>query len=174
MEKTYNLQNRSLIASIYKTYREELKIYLFGYTRDMMAAEDMLQDLFLKLMYVDVITEETAKGLVFVMARRMIIDDARHCAFVRERERNYALTVSSMDTDSVVRRVEHDEIRQLEQIKINRMAPKRARVYEMYRHEELTAQEIADQLNLSRRTVETHIYLSTMEMRNYLRKVVGE
>ena len=52
------------------------------------------------------------------------------------------------------------------------MAPKRAQVYEMYRHEELSTGEIADKLKLSRRTVEAHIYLSTKEMKNRLRKII--
>ena len=42
----------------------------------------------------------------------------------------------------------------------------------MYKHDGKTADEIAEMLNLSKRTVETHIYLSTKEMKGYLRKIV--
>lgn len=87
MEQDYNLQNRGLVASIYEKYYADLKQYLVSYTHDVMAAEDMLQDLFIKVMSLDVISENTAKNLIFVMAKRMIIDDARHKAFVRATEK---------------------------------------------------------------------------------------
>ena len=80
MERNDNLQNRSVVASIYKKYYSDLKQYLVSYTHDVMAAEDMLQDLFIKVMSLDVISEDTAKNLLLVMAKRMIIDDARHKA----------------------------------------------------------------------------------------------
>ena len=50
MERNDNLQNRSVVASIYKKYYSDLKQYLVSYTHDVMAAEDMLQDLFIKVM----------------------------------------------------------------------------------------------------------------------------
>ena len=42
----------------------------------------------------------------------------------------------------------------------------------MYKHDEMPADKIAEALSLSKRTVETHIYLSTKDMKAYLRKIV--
>ena len=67
MERNDNPQNRSVVASIYKKYYSDLKQYLVSYTHDVMAAEDMLQDLFIKVMSLDVISEDTAKNLLLVM-----------------------------------------------------------------------------------------------------------
>lgn len=36
----------------------------------------------------------------------------------------------------------------------------------------MTAQEIALKLNLNKRTVESHIYLSTKEMKSYLKNII--
>ena len=83
-----------------------------------------------------------------------------------------ACTVSRYDTHSVARRLEVDEALRRERAVLGRMAAKRARVYEMYRHEDLSAKEIALRLDISRRTVETHIYLSTKEMKRQLRGIV--
>lgn len=88
-------QNREMVASIYRRYYMDIKMYLLSYTHDEMAAEDMLQDLFIKVMSLEVITLETAKNLLLVMAKRMIIDDARHKAFVRESHRDIASCVAS-------------------------------------------------------------------------------
>ena len=172
METTVKCINHEVVASIYKRCYGKLLAYLAGCTHDTMDAEDMAQDIFVKMLSIGVVTEATAEALLFVMARRMVIDDARHKAFVRQGMKQLACTVSQYDTHSVARRLEVDELLERERAVLARMAPKRARVYEMYRHEELSAKEIAARLDISRRTVETHIYLSTKEMKRQLRGIV--
>lgn len=172
METTVKCINHEVIASIYKRCYGKLLAYLAGCTHDTMDAEDMAQDIFVKMLSIGVVTEATAEALLFVMARRMVIDDARHKAFVRQGMKQLACTVSQYDTHSVARRLEVDELLERERAVLARMAPKRARVYEMYRHEELSAKEIAARLDISRRTVETHIYLSTKEMKRQMHGIV--
>lgn len=172
METTVRCINHEVVASIYKRCYGKLLAYLAGCTHDTMDAEDMAQDIFVKMLSIGVVTEATAEALLFVMARRMVIDDARHKAFVRQGMKQLACTVSQYDTHSVARRLEVDELLERERAVLARMAPKRARVYEMYRHEELSAKEIAARLDISRRTVETHIYLSTKEMKRQMHGIV--
>jgi len=172
METTVKCINHEVVASIYKRCYDKLLAYLAGCTHDTMDAEDMAQDIFVKMLSIGVVTEATAEALLFVMARRMVIDDARHKAFVRQGMKQLACTVSQYDTHSVARRLEVDELLERERAVLARMAPKRARVYEMYRHEELSAKEIAARLDISRRTVETHIYLSTKEMKRQMHGIV--
>ena len=172
MERNDNLQNRSVVASIYKKYYSDLKQYLVSYTHDVMAAEDMLHDLFIKVMSLDVISEETAKNLLLVMAKRMIIDDARHKAFVRETEKQMMASMESMDHSSMAQRIEAADILSFERQHLAEMPAKRAAIYKMYKHEEMTTDEIVEKLQLSKRTVETHIYLSTKDMKSYLRKII--
>ena len=172
METTVKCINHEVVASIYKRCYGKLLAYLAGCTHDTMDAEDMAQDIFVKMLSIGVVTEATAEALLFVMARRMVIDDARHKAFVRQGMKQLACTVSQYDTHSVTRRLEVDELLERERAVLARMAPKRARVYEMYRHEELSAKEIAARLDISRRTVETHIYLSTKEMKRQMHGIV--
>ncbi len=172
MEQQSKCNNHDVLANIYTRCYGKLLAYLAGYTHDTMDAEDMAQDIFVKMLSIGVVTEATAEALLFVMARRMIIDDARHKAFVRQGMKQLAYTVSRYDTHSVARRLEVDEVLARERAVLARMAPKRARVYEMYRHEELSAKEIAARLDISCRTVETHIYLSTKEMKRQMQGIV--
>lgn len=171
MEKEYHTKNRSLIGAIYEKYGDDVKRYLLSYTHDIMRAEDMLHDLFLKVMQLDIITENTARNLLFVMARRVIIDDARHQAYVRKQQESLLYTMNGMEA-SACAKVETADILAFEQRKLSKMAPKRARVYSMYRHGGLSTEEIARKLDLSIRTVEAHIYLSTKEMKTYLRNII--
>ena len=172
MESNSNLQNRMVVASIYKKYYADLKQYLLNYTHDVMTAEDMLQDLFVKVMALDVISEDTARNLLIVMAKRMIIDDARHKAFVRETEKQLMYSMSSMEHSSMAQRIEAADILSFERQHLAEMPAKRAAIYQMYKHEDMTTDEIVEKLQLSKRTVETHIYLSTKDMKAYLRKII--
>lgn len=171
MDALKPINKQELVASIYKRCYTNLKLYFLSYTHDVMAAEDMMHDLFEKMLSMDVLMEETAERLVFVMAKHMIINDVRHKAFVRSREKTLREVLSSYD-DSMARRIESREILSLAQKRLENMSAKRAEVYEMYRHEELSAKEIAVRLNLSTRTVESHIYSATKEMRQFLKKII--
>ncbi len=172
MEQNYTLPDRKLVSSIYKKYYSDLKQFLVSYTHDGMTAEDMLQDIFIKVLSLDIICENTAQNLLFVMAKRMIIDDARHKAFIREAVKQMYNSVNDMDTHSEARRIEAADILSFERQHLAEMAPKRAHIYKMYKHDGMTTDEIVEMLHLSKRTVETHIYLSTKDMKSYLRDII--
>ncbi|HCN52979.1 MAG TPA: hypothetical protein DIS88_03995 [Prevotella sp.] len=172
MGTDYKLQNRDVVSSIYKRYYADLKAYLMSYTHQGMKAEDMIQDLFLRVLDMDVIHEESAKGLLLTMAHRMIIDDARHRAFVRRQESKIRQTASVYDQTSIVDKVEFQQMTAYESRRLLKMPEKRAHVYQLWRHEEKTSQEIAKQMDLSCRTVESHLYMARKEMRDYLRNII--
>lgn len=163
--------NRHVVSILYKRYGEDLKRYFVSYIHDLMAAEDMLHDLFEKLMRLDIINEATAHSLIFIMARHIVVNDARRKAFARRSECRMREQLASYD-DSLVRRVEARELLALGHAKLEAMPAKRAEVYRLYRHQELPAGEIARQLSLSKRTVEAHIYNATREIRSYLCSIV--
>lgn len=171
MEHSNNQPDMEVVASIYKMYYNDLKLYLLSYTHDTMAAEDMLHDMFLKVMSLDIITIDTAKSLLLIMAKRMIIDNARHKAFVRKSERHITDYINMLE-QSPMHRIEAADMLAFEQRHLAKMPTKRAYIYKMYKHDDIPADKIADMLSLSKRTVETHIYMSTKDMRSYLRKIV--
>lgn len=172
MAKEINHRKSDAVSTIYLEHRPALLRYLVSYTKDTMDAEDMLHNLFIKLMSVDIINPVTVKNLLFVMARRMIIDDALHKAFVRRSVEGYRRTRSQDDGNALSRRLEAADIVSLVDRKLAAMPPRRARIYMMYKHCDMSAKDIAENLKISRRTVEAHIYASNLEMRSYLRKII--
>lgn len=164
-------QNRDVVATLYTRYYTDLRQYFVSYTHDMMAAEDMVQNLFVKVMDLDVIVMETAGNILFTMAHNMVIDDARHKAYVRlAHERLYDRMERQTTTEA--RRVEQRDLLQLADRRLEQMNDKRARVFRMFRYDGLSAKEIAQELNINTRTVETDIYLSTKDVKTYLRKIM--
>ncbi|MBQ2968966.1 MAG: sigma-70 family RNA polymerase sigma factor [Bacteroidaceae bacterium] len=166
-----NQKRSELIAKIYERYLPELKLYFVNYTHNMMDAEDMAQNLFIKVLRLDVLNEETARNLLFVIAHRMIIDDVRHQYHVRMAKLRLEDGAEVADTFSVYDELERECVRMLEERRLQTMAKKRAQIYRLWR-EEKSMKEIAEMMNISIRTAETHVYLATREIKEYIRKAM--
>lgn len=165
-------RNTRLVASLYNRYADDLRRYLCSILHNMEDAEDLLHDLFVKVLKVDFITESSARSWLFIMAKNMVIDLQRHRTFVRQLESVLSKTVSDMHDDTMAKRVESADLLTFEQRWLSRLPAKRARIYRMYRHEGMTADEIAAALHLSKRTVECQIYLSTKNIKYYLKRII--
>ena len=162
------------IAKIYNQYLGEVKLYFLKYTHNEMKAEDLSQDLFIRLMnYKEMIVDDTAKSFVFTIARRMIVDDARHQEFVRRATDGYLrrLEESRFWQDSET--LECKEIKEMEIAKLRTLPPRMAEVYRMTRFEEKSSEELAKELNISKRTIESHLLTSRREIRKALRMAIN-
>lgn len=169
--KAITSQQSDLIARIYEQYLGELKLYFLAYTHNEMEAEDLVHNLFMKLMRVDLIVESTVRHLLFTTAHRMIIDDVRHKYYVRQAEIRMKNGMELACPTDVYDKMERDQLLALEERKLNTMPKKRANAYRLWR-EEKSMQEIAAALNISRRTAEAHVYHATCEMKEFFRKAV--
>lgn len=163
-----------LMAGIYEMYFKDVKLYFIKYTHNEMRAEDMTQDLFVRLMnYEEMIKEETARNFVFTIARRMVVDDARHREFVRRATVGY---LQKMEENRFWLDSETMECRQLREIElaiVGRLPKRMAQVYSMTRFDGKTSDELASELGISRRTVEYHLFVSRKEVRRCLGKIMS-
>lgn len=161
------------VAEIYEKYLAEVKIFFLRYAHDAMQAEDMAQDLFMKLMnYDEMIQGPTAKSFVFTIARRMVVDDARHQEFIRRATASYAHAQERFWHDCET--LEAKQLQQMELSALARLPKKMAQVYQLTRFEEKSSQELAEELHISRRTVEYHLLVSRREIRSMLRKAINQ
>lgn len=165
------LQKMQVLGTVYERYAKEVCRYFCSYTHDMMAAEDMTHDLFLRLANVDFISEKTARSLLFITASRMIVDDVRHKAYVRKYERDCLLDMENQDTFSVERKMDNEQMARLISMRLDKMASRCADVYKLYFREGKHTKEIAQELNIGVRTVEFYIYNSRKQVKDYLLNV---
>lgn len=170
-----------LVAAIYEQYFGEVKRYFLKYTHECgmanaeQQAEDMTQDLFVKLMnYEEMIVAETAKSFVFTIARRMVVDEARHQEFVRRATQGYLLKMEENRFWQDSETLECKQIREMELKALSRLPKKMAQVYRLTRFEDKTSQELAEELHISKRTVEYHLLVSRREIRNTLRRAINQ
>ncbi len=171
-------EKMNAVADLYIRYAKDVKAYFCAYTRNanianaLQQAEDMTHDLFLKIMALDMVNGQTAKSLLFVMAHRMVIDDARHHSFVRQYMEDALAELNKTEAYRVEDRMDAEYLMQVERCQMARMPEKSAKVYQLYFHEDYSAKDIAKELDMNRRTVEGYIYRCRKEMRETLRKVM--
>jgi len=169
MDKSNNIKTAN-IEEVYNKYLPELKLYFLKYTRDMMKAEDMCQDLFVKLFdYQTMIISETAKSFVFTIARRMIIDDARHQEFVRRSYEKYSYNKVAEKYWQEGETMEYKELKAMEQRQVDALPKQMRKIYCKTRFEEKSSMELAEELNLSKRTVEYHLFIARKRVRSGMR-----
>lgn len=167
---TNTTPNMGTISRIYSMYTEDVKRYFISQFHDVMLAEDMLQDLFLKVMKKDLISEQTAKNLLFVIAHRMVIDRFRHMALVQDYQRYAMYEMEKSTSNNIVSQIDAARIVKLEGKCLSQMKEQSATIYQLFVHEEKSAKEIAEEMQMNLRTVEGYILRSKKTVREYLSK----
>jgi RNA polymerase sigma factor (sigma-70 family) len=167
---TIETQNRQVIGQTYQQVRTEI----FTIFRQACIAEDtcedLVQEVFMKIMGLDVIIPEQLKGMAVKIAYQKRIDYLRRRAIINKVHDNLAWQMerSYANTDAEV-----NDILRIEQKTISAMSEKDAQVYCMTRFEEKTADEIVLETGLSKRAVESRIYRTRILVRDHVRQAIG-
>ena len=138
-------------------------------TKSVELAEDMVQDIFLKIWQKrEQFTEvERFEDYLFIMARNHIYTELKKKA----RDDQFKQQVHQY-FDSGINNAEIQLLTKETQVQINKaidqLTPQQQLVYRMSREQGLSHEEIAEKLNISRNTVRNHIVQSLKQIREYL------
>ncbi len=167
---TIESQNRQIIGETYQKVRHEI-YSIFRQARIAEdTCEDMVQEVFMKILGMDIIIENSLKGLAVQIAYQKRTDYLRHRAFINKVHNDSLWRVEQSYTNV---EAEVNDILQLELKAIHCMSEKDAKIYEMTRFEEKTADEIVIETGLSKRAVESRIYRTRNLVRNEVRKAMN-
>ncbi|WP_165043259.1 RNA polymerase sigma-70 factor [Dysgonomonas sp. ZJ709] len=173
MEKDKELEYLKRLAAndheafkaLFVKYFPKVKYFIAHLIKSDILAEDFAQDIFTKIWLgrADVLKIQSFNSYIYRMAKNAVINYSQSQIV----ERNYAEYIS--DIEHVELPFEEElyakEINLLIQLSVNNMPPQRKKVYEMSRVDGLANEEIANQLNLSKKTVENHLNLALKEIR---------
>lgn len=148
----------------------EMRPAVFGYIMKRIGnpeeAKDLCQEVFTRLLEYDaLLTDYSLPSFIFKSARNLIIDYFRKHA-QSEKAREYFSLHQARHASVTEESVEFNEVKAIEDRCISRLGKRKSRIYMMYIHQGLTSKEISERLNLSKRTVENHIFST----RNLIRK----
>lgn len=171
MENRIKLSDR-LITEYYEEYRQSVFFYICRRIENRSDAEDLTQDAFLRLLeYRMMIRRDTLKYFLFTIVRNLLNDYLRRYYKRQEIDRYLydTLPVTTVEPES---RMVADELRRLESRRVSALPEQRRKVYIMSRFQDESAEDIAEELKLSRRTVENHLFISRREVREFIRRCI--
>lgn len=165
-------ENTPLIEDAYRCHLQSLLFYFHRCIDDMETCRDLAQDVFLRLMeYSAMLRPTTVRHFIFAIARNLMYDYLRHCC-IRQELTSYIYDTQPTYTHAVEEQVVADDLQALEQERVARLPERRRKVYLLARYEGKNVREISEQMGLSLRTVNNHLYLSRKEVREYLRQCI--
>lgn len=167
MKQTANNQGQ-IIANFYTVYQAELVNFAISRLGNREESEDLVQDVFIKMMsFEGMINKETIKSFAFTIAANKIKDHLRRRIFRHKMEENakYEMELQHSHVERVAEY--HDTLRMVND-SMARLSPACAKVYRMSLFEDMATGDIAQEMNVSKRTVESQLFISRKQVRAML------
>jgi RNA polymerase sigma-70 factor (family 1) len=155
---------------IFHHYRHKIYAYAFHLCRDPYQADDLVQETFLKCwLHRDKLPQVLRfDSWLFTIARNQVFDMfkdmAREAAFRREAGDDPLPVVNPVEDQLFSREV---EVRLREAV--DQLPPRQKQIFTLSRHKGLKHEEIAEELQISRHTVKTHLVQALKALRNTLK-----
>ena len=159
--------------SIYQIYSKKLYAYSLQFTKSQEEAEDIVQDVFIKLWVnrMNIRQDETLHSLLFIMAKHLLINAYRSKLNSKTYE-EYIIYSDKCSIDDTSSRMEYDEfVKQLHKA-IKKLSVTQQKVVALSRIEQLSNKEIAEKLSLSEQTVKNQLSVGLKALRLKLDKLL--
>lgn len=161
-----------LIAATYVELHDALCGYVRKRIGSLCDAEDLVQDVFVRLLeYNTLLDEKTIVPFIYAMTRHRVIDWLRRHACNRAASAYFALH-APRSVLNVEERIAARDLLSMEQRLCMRLPRRRAQIYTLCVHEGRSTAEVAADLTLSCRTVENHLFAARQQIRSALRGCV--
>ena len=160
--------NNKLITNYYIAHRDELLAFASSRLGDSRLAEDIVQDVFLRLLSTDkMITEVTLPALVYTITRNLINDYyRRHTTY--EQYEHYIKGVCSEQTTMESVFSAHEMMERLERGLV-RLPENCREIYRLHIYDGMKVGEISRELGEGYKSVEHRLGTARKLMRQYLR-----
>jgi RNA polymerase sigma-70 factor (ECF subfamily) len=148
-------------------YYPKLKQFILGFIHNELEAEDLSQDVFVKIW-------NRREGLQNVENLNAYIYRTAKNTLFSYLERNTRIDAVELEneeiptTDTLEELLFAKELEELIDKSISLMPPKRKMIFSLSRKSGLSNEEIATKLNISKRTVETHISAALIDLRKVI------
>src|SRR6185312_2027248 len=145
--------------SLFETFYEQLYHYIFSFIKSKEVTEELVMDVFLKIwLGRDIIPQiQNFEAFLFRVAHNKSIDFLRSVArdpkFRDLLWENIQLANNVQSDSSIL--IHEYEIKLREAVSL--LSPQRKKVYQLSREQDMTHDQIAAQLNLSKHTINNHI-----------------
>ncbi len=151
-------KNIKVFESVFKQYFKVLTIYAKRYVLDLDTAQDITQEVFIKLYERkdELIIHTSLKSFLYTSVKNRCLDYIK-IHNIRQQHKDIIQKESSILVEEDDNEIEKTELQEKIYKAIKTLPDQNQKIFMLSRFEGKTNQEIADELNISKRTVETHI-----------------
>lgn len=153
--------------SLFASYFPKIKRFLSGFLDSPEEAEDLAQDVFVKLwqhrsslIYVD-----NLNAYLYRIAKNTLYNYLE-----KNRYAEFSASIPEIPTMEMLEEILFaKELEEIIELAIEKMPPQRKTIFTLSRKEGISNEEIANRLQISKRTVETHISAALSDIRKAIR-----
>ena len=161
-----------LITDSYKRYHFSVYLYIYNKVSNKEEAEDLAQGVFVRLLdYKQMLRPDTVKVFIYTISRNLANDYLRRY-YKKQEITSYLYDMAEIGHNEVESCVLTNDLQACENRRIALLPQQRRKVYIMNRFEDKSIADISEELRLSRRTVENHLFISRKEVREYLKQCI--
>lgn len=144
---------------IYDTYCEPLFRFANSYLKDSFEAEEIVQDVFLKVWEKrdEVDEQKSFKSYLYRITVNKVFNELKH-RVVKQKYEQHALNFDQVTSETPESSIQFQELNKQLDILLTKLPEQQRTIFIMSRWKGLTNAEIAENLSLSIRTVENQIY----------------
>lgn len=158
---------------IFRSHFSKVKFFIFMLLKSEADAEDLAQDVFLKLWnnFETWKDSEGKEGYIYTMAKNATLDfikHKRHEDDYRDEQIREDSIKALFESEDPLSSIYFDEIQLILKLALEKFPERRRTIFKMSRFEDMSHQEIATALNIPVRAVEYQIYLSLQKLRKII------
>ena len=151
--------------TVYLYYRGPIQRFLFGLLRSREEAEEISQHVFLVLWEkrADLDASKNIRTLLYAIARNAVMNLYKRLSVIDRYQKKQDMDERDHQTAEDILIAREDEL--LMDSAVKRLAPMQRKVFEMVRRDNLSHDQIAEQLNISKQNVANHLSQALKKMK---------
>jgi RNA polymerase sigma-70 factor (ECF subfamily) len=163
--------DESAFRIVFDLYSSKLYAFSYRFLKEKEPCQEVVQEVFLNLWInrAKLDTQYPIAPYLYTITRRLTLNVLRHVATSQSAMNKMWLNVKKVSNETEEEVFLEDLSRFTEQV-LSKMPKQQQLIFRMSRHQELSYDEIAEELNLSRNTVKNHLVAALKTLRTQLNK----
>ncbi len=164
--------DRKAFSILYMRYINDLYDYIFLFTKSKEITEDILQNIFIKIWIKRTSLNSVTyfKGYLYRAAKNLLLDEIRRNQLKTRIYLELQDDISEESSEIADARLIYTQYQQVANDAINLLPKKRKEIFELRTKEDLTLDEIAEKLSISKNVVKKQLYSGVRFVKAYIEK----